>query len=48
MHNEEIMNENEAKFIQTYCKDLDTSIKAFDHKEQECGKTKERLHKFFK
>lgn len=42
------MNDNEMKFIQTYCKDLDISIKAFDHKEKESGKTKERLQKFFK
>lgn len=32
------MNETEKKFIQTYCKDLDMSIKAFDHK----GKLEEK------
>lgn len=42
------MEENEHHHIQTYCKDLNTSGLAFQHKDKEKGKTKERLHKFFK
>lgn len=44
----EIMSELERHYIQTYCKDLDQSIKAFQVKDKTNEKSKERLGKFFK
>ena len=34
--------------MQTYGKDLETSVKCLAHKEKEAGKAKEKIHKFIK
>ena len=40
LNNSEILEEKEGKFIQTYCRDLDTSQKCLSHKEKEVEKEK--------
>ena len=44
----EIYEEKEKNFIQVYCRDLDSSKKAFETKNELDSKTKERIEKFFK
>ena len=43
-----MLNQKENHFIQLYGRDLDISEKAFQHKEKEEKKTKERINKCFK
>ena len=43
-----ILNQTEMHHIQKYGRNEDSSIKAFDHIEEENSKSKKRLHEFFK
>jgi hypothetical protein len=44
----ELMQEQETKFIQKHCRGLYASSKAFEHKDSESHKTKERISSFLK
>ena len=46
--NDQLLTERENHFVQVYCNDLDISLKAFDFKDLQDEKVKERIEKFFK
>ena len=48
VNNCEILGEKHHRYIQTYCKDMSSGEKCFEHKEKQVGKEKERIHKFIK
>lgn len=47
-NNTEIMKNQEHRYIQIYCDDLDQSNQAFKFKDTMNNKEKERIEKFFK